>query len=284
MNYLAYVSTLKSHNVKKIVLLFLVTSLMLAAVKSAFAQQTSTNWAGYTITSNDVTGISASWTVPAVQCTVTGATNQWTQGLSVWIGLDGWNNNGIPEQIGTDSDCYNGSPTYSAWEEDPTLSTSLIAFGDTEAGDHVTASIAYLGSNQFQLSIKDITQGESRTYTVIIRGALRSSAEWILEAWYNINTGKQATLPSFQPIIFNDCSASVNNTAGSISQLKGEPLNMVDKNNNTVVTAQGLNQAGTSFSVAEVSPAPEFPNAVLVLATLFTVLVILRKQIAHSAL
>jgi hypothetical protein len=230
---------------------------MLAAVKSAFAQQTSTNWAGYTITSNDVTGISASWTVPAVQCTVTGATNQWTQGLSVWIGLDGWNNNGIPEQIGTDSDCYNSSPTYYAWEEDPTINGgALTALADTEAGDHITASIAYLGSNQFQLSIKDATQGDSRTYTVIIRGAQRGSAEWIVEAWKNLNTGKQATLPNFHPITFSACSASVNNTAGSIIQLNGEPLNMVDKNNNTIVTAQGLNQAGTSFSVTEVSPAP----------------------------
>jgi hypothetical protein len=216
-------------------------------VKTAWAQQTSTNWAGYAITANDVTGVIASWVVPAVQCTITGPTNTLTQGIATWIGLDGWNNNGIPEQIGTMSYCWNGSPTYWSWEEDPSISSSatnhaLQAIPDTSAGDLITASISYLGNSEYQLSLKDSTSDESRTFTVIIHNAPRSSAEWILEAFSDINTGKQMTLPTFQPFTFSDCSASVNNAAGSITKLNGQPINMVDSKNNTIATTQGLNQ------------------------------------------
>lgn len=236
---------------------------MLAITKTAWAQETSTNWAGYAITSNGVTGISASWTIPGVQdCTNTAGGNTLTKGIAVWIGFDGLTNNGIPEQLGTDSYCYNGAPAYWAWEEDPTTGAGLTnhavgAFGDEiSAGEHITASIAYLGNNHFQLTITDSSIGDSRTFTVSISNTPRASAEWIVEAFTNINTQTQVALPKFQPIAFSGCSASVNNAVGSITQLNGESINMVDSNNNTIVTAQGLNQAGTSFNVVEVSPVP----------------------------
>jgi len=71
---------------------------MLLSLKPAFASNaTSTNWAGYFITANGVTAITASWAVPAIQCNVAGATpNVMTQGLAVWIGFDGYTNKVIP--------------------------------------------------------------------------------------------------------------------------------------------------------------------------------------------
>lgn len=278
---------MKSSFVMKIVVLSLVSFLMLATVKIAWAQTTSTNWTGYAITSNGVTGISAKWTIPGIQCAIAGTENTISQGIAVWIGFDGLTNNGVPEQLGTMSYCWNGSPVYWSWEEDPTHGAGTTnhaitaLYNEISAEEQITTSIAYSGNNRYQLSIKDTTTGDGRTFDVIISNTPRESAEWIVEAFTNINTGKEVTLPTFQPITFSDCSASVNNQAGSITQLNGEWINMVDSNNNTIATVQGLNQAGTSFSVAEVSPVPEFPNAVLALSTFFAVLVILRKRITR---
>jgi len=250
---------MKPQTLRKLVLLSLVSFLMLTPARIAFAitTLTSNDWAGYVITFYGVTAISASWTVPVIQCTATGATNAVTQGLAVWIGFDGWGTDmNVPEQIGTMSYCLNGSPTYWSWEKDPSISptpntnNALQAIPNTPAGDQITASINYLGNNEYQLSLKDSTQDESRVYTVIIKNAPRESAEWILEAFQN-NMQQQVTLPTFNPVTFSDCSASVNNVVGSITQNNAYPLDMVDSNNNVIAAPQNLNQAGTSFQVAE---------------------------------
>lgn len=76
-------------------------------------QVTSSNWSGYAVTGADgsVTNAKGSWVVPYVNC---GATP--TAYASFWVGIDGYSSNTV-EQIGTDSDCQNGSPSYYAWFE-----------------------------------------------------------------------------------------------------------------------------------------------------------------------
>jgi hypothetical protein len=267
-----FVPALKLHVVQKAFLPFLALLLLLATARTASASMTSTNWAGYAITSNDVTGINASWNIPKIQCANTVGGNTVTQGLSVWIGFDGLSTNVIPEQVGTVSSCLNGSPGYWSWEEDPTTGAgqanhSVIALSEElSAGDHITATIAYQGNNHFQLKIADSDVTDSRTFNVIITNAPRLSAEWIVEAFTNVNTQAQVTLPSFQPITLSDCSATVNNAAESITQLNGKPISMVDSNGKIIAATQDLNQAGTSFEVTELaSPVPETPSVIGVL-------------------
>jgi len=244
--------------VRKLLLLFLVLFLVLAVVKTTLGQLNTTNWAGYAINSSGITEINGSWTVPEIQCSVSN-TNVVSQGVSVWIGLDGLSGAAaIPEQVGTNSFCRNGTPVYYAWEEDPTLGPSNTnsaaqAFPGTSYGDHMTGSITYLGNSYFRLSIADAQTDLGRTYVVSIPNAPRASAEWIVETFHNINTGNQVTLPKFQPITFTDCSAAVNNVAGSILQNNAEPISITDSNGNTIAAPQGLNQAGTSFEVAELT-------------------------------
>lgn len=286
------VPALKSQRVQKFFLLFAASLLLLATAGTTSASMTSTNWAGYAITSNDVTSISASWTIPKIQCANTVGGNTVTQGLSVWIGFDGLSTTGIPEQVGTISSCLNGSPSYLSWEEDPTTGAgqanhSVIALREElSAGDHITASITYLGNNRFQLKIADSDVSDSRTFNVIITNAPRLSAEWIVEAFTNVNTQTQVTLPSFQPITFSDCSAAVNNAAGSIIQLNGEPINMVESNGKIIAAAQDLNQAGNSFEVAEVaSPVPEAPSVlgILLPALMAAIFALRRKRLSAES-
>jgi hypothetical protein len=90
---LQVVSALKPH-----VFLFLLMFLMLASMRTASASQTSTNWAGYMIRANGVTAVSATWTIPSISsCVSTVGGTEVTQGISVWIGFDGWYSNAIPE-------------------------------------------------------------------------------------------------------------------------------------------------------------------------------------------
>ena len=252
---------------------------MLVAVKTASATQTSRNWSGYVINSNGITAISASWTVPEIHCP-TGSTQMVSAAVSVWIGIDGLSGV-IPEQVGTNGLCVNGSATYLAWEEDATIkSGSQPSFSEISSGDQITASIAYLGNSQFRLKIADVQSGDSRTYTVIIPNTARASAEWIVEdPWYTV-TGSYLPLPTFQQVTFSDCSAAVNNVAGSILQNNAVPLSMTDSNHNIIVTPQGLNQAGTSFQVTQVGSAvPEAPLIPGLLLPAFVAgLLVLRKK------
>jgi hypothetical protein len=135
---------------------------------------TSTNWSGYAATSGTYTSVSASWTEP------TGTCSRSTQYSSFWVGLDGYNSGSV-EQTGTDVDCSGGSARYYAWYE--MYPAYPVNYSNTvRPGDHLNASVTYLGNNQFRLFIGDTTQGWSHTTTASLSGAARSSAEVIVEA------------------------------------------------------------------------------------------------------
>src|SRR4051812_14460159 len=72
---------------------------------------TSSNWAGYAVTGGRYTSVSAAWTQPSVNCSVT--PSGWS---SFWVGLDGDTSNTV-ERAGTEADCSNGHPVYSSWYE-----------------------------------------------------------------------------------------------------------------------------------------------------------------------
>src|SRR5437879_336113 len=72
---------------------------------------TSSNWSGYATTGNTYYDVRGSWTQPAVSCSA-----DETAYASFWLGIDGYTTYTV-EQIGTDADCVNGTPTYYAWYE-----------------------------------------------------------------------------------------------------------------------------------------------------------------------
>src|SRR5664280_96767 len=68
---------------------------------------TSENWSGYLVTgaTGSVTDIKGSWIVPAVTCSSSGKAYS-----HFWVGIDGGSSDSSTvEQIGTGSDCVNGS-------------------------------------------------------------------------------------------------------------------------------------------------------------------------------
>ncbi len=132
-------------------------------------------WAGYAAggAAGTFTNVGASWSQPAVSCAA-GETSY----SSFWVGLDGYNSRTV-EQIGTDSDCINGTPTYYAWYELYPKRTVLI--GSIASSDSITASVSY-ASGRFTLALSDPASSLAFSTTVRVASAARSSAEVIAEA------------------------------------------------------------------------------------------------------
>ena len=130
----------------------------------------SLNWSGYAVnTANDaVTAVGGSWTVPTV--TKTGSSTAYA---SVWVGIDGSTNSTV-EQIGTGSIITpSGVVTNDAWYEmypsggvvitmatstSTTHGRSNSVSATVKPGDSITASVTYIGSSDFTLTITDTTE------------------------------------------------------------------------------------------------------------------------------
>jgi hypothetical protein len=149
------------------------------------------NWSGYAETGSGFTGVTGTWTVPAVASS-TSATYS-----SAWIGVDGFNNSSLI-QTGTEEDYYNGAAHYNAWWEIlPAPETALPSNYVVKASDSMKASIYETatvtggtghghfrgggGQHVWVITISDTTQGWSFTTSQSYNGA-GTSAEWVMEA------------------------------------------------------------------------------------------------------
>jgi hypothetical protein len=144
-----------------------------AVVQSAWA---STNWSGYA-ESGTYTGITSTWTVPAVTPSSSPTYS------STWIGIDGFNNSSLI-QAGTEQDYLAGaSRIYAWWEILPSPQTPLpTTTYPVSAGDRMSVEIYKATTlKQWVIAVADTTRKWSfqvdKTYT-----GPGSSAEWIMEA------------------------------------------------------------------------------------------------------
>jgi hypothetical protein len=179
------------------------------------------NWSGYAVTgaSGSVTDVKGSWVVPAIQGTCP-STNQYS---SFWVGIDGFSSNSV-EQLGTDSDCQNGVPTYYAWFEFYPHPMFIINNLAVNVGDKVSAEVKYSGNNTFTASITDVSTGHAFSTTTTMRRAQRSSAEWIAEAPSSV--GGVLPLANFGVVDFGADYTSVNNTNDATVGGVTKPFNL----------------------------------------------------------
>lgn len=195
---------------------------------------TSTNWSGYVSASklaipasNSVKTVFGEWIVPALSATIDNTYS------SIWVGIDGYSNNTV-EQIGTEQDWINGSQQNYAWFEMYPQDSFQITSFPVEIGDHISAAVDYVGGGVFNLIIANNTRG---VYTLVpstntrSTTALRSSAEWIVEAPSN-NFG-ELNLADFGNAFVFGCLANINNTIGAVnnSHWQHDGLTMVTNSN-----------------------------------------------------
>jgi hypothetical protein len=206
------------------------------AVHGGLSNETSsTNWSGYAAASGTFTSVSASWVQPAGTCTSA------TRYSSFWVGLDGYSSSSV-EQDGTDTDCVNGQPQYYGWYE--TYPNPSFSFGSTvRPGDTMNASVVYLGSNQFKLTLADATRGWSTSTTQTVSGAARSSAEVIIEAPCCTSSGGILPLANFGTVHMSNSMAN----GSAIGNLSPVQIFMTDSAGRTRDTVSSLS-GGENFS------------------------------------
>lgn len=200
-------------------------------------QAESTNWSGFAATTGTYKSVSANWVQPAGTCSSGG------QYAAFWVGLDGYSS-GTVEQTGSEVDCVGRTAEYYAWYEMyPRASTNYS--NTVRAGDHFTATVQYLGSNEFSLYIADTTRGWSHTTTASLAGAARSSAEVIAEAPCCTASGGILPLTNFGKMSFTSSVAN----GGALGNASGvTQIVMVDSAGREKDTVSTLSR-GKNFSV-----------------------------------
>jgi Peptidase A4 family len=219
----------------------------------------STNWSGYVVKGapGSVTNAKASWIVPAIHgpCSRMGFS-------SFWVGIDGFTS-GTVEQLGTDSDCFQGVPVYFAWFEIFPMPSFTIDSIDVGPGDVISAEVNF-HNHRFTLSMTNETTHQSFSTTVRVPAARRSSVEWIAEApssdvgilplanFGTVSFGEDTTL------VPQTAEATVGGATGAIGSFGThvQEITMVTSAGKTKARPSALSNDGTSFSVTWLSAGP----------------------------
>jgi len=244
-----------------------------SAVRSTWA---SSNWSGYATTSA-VTGITGTWTVPAVAATSSPTYS------STWVGVDGYSNSNLI-QTGTEQDYYSGAAHYSAWWEILPAAETVISpnIYRVAPGDRMSASIYETSAtvttgffrrtsgHVWSITISDTTKSWTYHTTQSYAGA-GASAEWIQEA-PEVN-GRIAPLAhyTFNPPTttgdFDNAGVLTTIVSSGTPKYSGAALNYL--NNSGVMIQNGVqvstpgnpDKALTAFNAAYGSSPPATPTS-----------------------
>src|SRR5207248_8123696 len=197
----------------------------------ASVTSSSSNWSGYAASGGTFTSVTATWTVPTVSATSSGAD-------ATWIGIGGLTSNDLI-QAGTQA-MVDGSGTveYSSWIEMLPQSSRNVPLS-VSAGDSVTVTITQQSGNDWLITLKNNTTGG--TYSVTVQYASStSSAEWVEEA-PSVGRGL-ISLDQFGIVQFSGASAVRDGKTMSLSALGAKAITMI--NAQAQATAQTSTIAG----------------------------------------
>lgn len=216
-------------------------------------QVASLNWAGYAVPAKEgtVTSVEGSFIVPHLTCT-----GQNTY-VALWAGLDGYNDSTV-EQAGVLGECNHRKAYYYAWYEFYPSPAVFISGFVVKPGDNILVTVSYIGSGEFSVTLKDVTESESYTVTGSVSGALLSSAECILER-PEVN-GHLSTLASFGTAYYgydytnipDTCYATVGGVTGPFGSFQSVTgIVMVNYNGAVLASPSPLTPDGSSFYVTQ---------------------------------
>ena len=238
---------------RKLVLAVLIFPLFVSfQTASAASVGVSSNWAGYVATSATFTGVGGSWTVPQS----TGG-NAKLSADATWVGIGGVSSSDLI-QAGTQDIIQNGTSTYTAWYELLPASSVQVPLA-VHPNDGITVSITQQSNGQWQISFSDITTGQSYQTSVSYASSL-SSAEWIEEM--PSDQRGLVTLDNFGTASFTDGLTTQNGSQVSISGSGAQPMTMITKNDQALVTPSSLGADGASFTVTRTAAAASTSTAV----------------------
>jgi len=207
----------------------------------------SSNWAGYAVTGTAFSDVKGTWVQPAAACTGL----QTSAYAAFWVGLGGFSGgSGGLEQTGTESDCRDGQPSYSAWYELlPDASVSVPIF--VSPGDTISAEVSVDGS-VVTLTISNLTTGENFTTQQSPQLLDTESAEWIAEAPSRCFGSRcfPLALANFGTVQFSGSSTTANGHVGTISDASWSATAIQLGGHAGAAVPASLSPDGSAFAVA----------------------------------
>lgn len=210
------------------------------------------NWAGYVATGSTYTGISGSWTVPSVS-----SSDDETSADASWIGIGGVSTEDLI-QVGTQNIVEDGQVSTGSFYEELPNSSETISSINVNPGDTIAASIKESDGGVWDITMTDVTNGESYSNTVYYDSS-ESSAEWIEEA---PSDGASDIIPldQFGSVSFTNGSVTADNTTESIEASGAKAVTMEDNEGQQLTSVSSLSDNGSGFSVARSSADSEDTN------------------------
>jgi Peptidase A4 family len=205
-----------------------------------YADQTSSNWAGYAATGDVYTSVAASWIEPSVDCSAAGV-------VAFWVGLDGWGSQTV-EQDGTGVDCTGGSPVHFAWWETYPGNAITQYANPVAAGDRLSSSVTSEPGGEYAMVLTDATRNWTETTQARVPGARNASAEVVTEAVSTNNT--VSPLPDFHAADFS--GARIDGAAPQAAA--AQPIEMTDALGDQLAQT-GPMDANGDFPVDYVGPS-----------------------------
>lgn len=210
----------------------------------ASVTSSSSNWSGYAASGGTFTSVKATWTVPNVSATASGAD-------ATWVGIGGLTSNDLL-QAGTQA-MVDGSGTveYSSWIEMLPQSSRNVPLS-VSAGDSVTVTITQQSGNDWLIAMKNNTT--NGTYSVTVQyNSSNSSAEWVQEA-PSIGRGL-VSLDQFGAVQFSGASAVRDGKTMSASALGAKAITMINGQGQAIAQPSTIGGDGSSFTVARTDAA-----------------------------
>lgn len=191
--------------------------------------------------------VEGSWQMPAV-APPEGATEGQTYAVSIWVGIDGYQNSIDVLQAGCDAEVILSqgatSVRYLPWYEWCPLKSQYLGL-PVSAGDMLYCRIQVIagsGNNSASILLQNQTTNQSLTPVNLTVDAplglslAGNSAEWIVEA-----SDRLGPLADFGPVTISSCYAGTLGGA-TIPVGSGSEVNMLDTNNQVLCSSTILNQ------------------------------------------
>jgi hypothetical protein len=204
---------------------------------------TSTNWSGYMSTVGSFNQISAAWTAT----NPTGVSNT-TSADSSWIGIGGVSSSDLI-QVGTQNTISpSGQISTSAFYELLPAVSQPVPGVTVRPGDSISASLTEISSNEWSISITDLTDNQTYTSSVAYTST-NSSAEWIEED-PSYSARHQIPFDNFQTSIFSSGATTLNGTNDSMAASNAQPITMEgSRSAQTLATPSAITSDGGGFNV-----------------------------------
>ncbi len=205
----------------------------------ASVTSSSSNWSGYAANGGTFTSVTATWTVPTVSATSSGAD-------ATWVGIGGLTSNDLL-QAGTQA-MVDGSGTveYSSWVEMLPQSSRNVPLS-VSAGDSVTVTITQQSGNDWLIAMKNNTTNGGYSVTVQYSSS-NSSAEWVQEA-PSVGRGL-ISLDEFGTVKFSGASAVRDGKTMSLSALGAKAITMINGQGQAIAQPSTIASDGSSFTIA----------------------------------